>query len=178
MKKIKLLLVSLFLLTLNSFGQTDFKWDKIDSVSKNKTEIYTLTKMYIAETWKSAQDVIQNDDKEGGVILIKGISIKNLYFQMNDHRWTFSYTVKFMFKDNKYRILVDNVYCQSARCRQYEWALMPVADKYPSKKGLGITNLNEERYLDLMKLLKYELQTIVDGYGIYLNTNSINKSNW
>ena len=85
-----------------AIGQTNFKWDKIDSIQKNQNELYSITKMYIGETWKSAQSVIQNDDKEGGSILVKGLSVQSLFFQMNDHRWTFSYTVKFLFKDNKY----------------------------------------------------------------------------
>ena len=97
-------------------AQTDFKWDKVDSVAKIKGQIYSDTKMFIAEFWKSAQNVIQNDDKEGGSILIKGASIQSKYFQMNDHTWTFSYTVKFMMKDNKCRIVIEDVYCQSARC--------------------------------------------------------------
>ncbi len=35
-----------------------------------KTHLYSATKMFIAEFWKSAKDVIQNDDKEAGIILI------------------------------------------------------------------------------------------------------------
>jgi hypothetical protein len=35
--------------------------------------------MYIAETWKSAQDVIQNDDKEGGADFSEGIKYSNTF---------------------------------------------------------------------------------------------------
>lgn len=174
-----LILFSLiFLLSFVSFSQDNFKWDKINSITKSKDELYTLTKMYIAETWNSAQDVIQNDDKDAGVIVVKGLCIKSQFFQLNNHKWTFSYTIKFQFKDNKYRIIVDNVYCQSARCEQYDWPLMPVADTYPTEKGFRQTSLTEQKYLEIMSLLKNDLQSIIDGYENYLNTTKGNNSDW
>lgn len=165
------------LFILISHAQTNFKWDKIDSIAKNKNELYSLTKMYIGETWKSAQNVIQNDDKEGGAILLKGLSVQSLYYQMNDHNWTFSYTVKFLFKDKKYRIVIEDVYCQSARVAQYDWPLMPVADNYPAEQGLKITGVNQERYLEIMASLKKELQSIVDGFESYLKKENDNMNN-
>ena len=179
MKKVIFTAISLMILTLG-YSQDNFKWEKIDSISKNKNEIYSLTKMFIGETWKSAQDVIQNDDKEGGMVLVKGLSIQSLYFQANDHRWTFSYTVKFLFKDNKYRVIIEDVFCKSARCGQYEWPHMPVADTYPTEKGLKTTGVNEERYLEIMTSLKKELQSIVDRYESYLKkaTSNGNNGDW
>jgi len=176
MKKVILTTISILFMTI-SYAQTNFKWDKIDSIAKNKNELYSLTKMYIGETWKSAQNVIQNDDKEGGAILVKGLSVQNLYYQMNDHKWTFSYTIKFLFKDNKYRVVIEDVYCQSARVAQYDWPLMPVSDTYPAEKGLKTTGVNEVRYLEIMSSLKNELQSIVDGYGSYLKKQNTGSSN-
>lgn len=75
MKKTILLIAGIFI-GFASFAQTNFKWEKIDSVAKTKSQLYSDTKMFIAETWKSSKDVIQNDDKEGGVLLIRGISIR------------------------------------------------------------------------------------------------------
>jgi hypothetical protein len=177
MKKLLFTTISMLFLT-NVIGQTNFKWDKIDSIQKNQNELYSITKMFIGETWKSAQSVIQNDDKEGGSILVKGLSVQSLYFQMNDHRWTFSYTVKFLFKEKKYRVIIEDVYCQSAVCAQYEWPHLPVADDYPIEKGLKLTGLNEERYLEVMTTLKKELQNIIDGYEDYLKSSKSNNGDW
>ena len=181
MKKSKTLLTLTFILIgLVSFGQSNFKWDVItDSLENNKSELYSKTKLFIGETWKSAQDVIQNDDKEAGVILIKGVSVQNLYYQMNDHRWTFNYTIKFMIKDNKCRILIEDVYCSAARVAQYEWPHMPVSDTYPESKGLKITGVNEERYLTIMTSLKLELQSIADSYTAAVKKPLVtNDSDW
>jgi len=176
MKKVKLLLVliTIYLCPI-SFTQTTYQIVKIDSITKNKNEIYAITKMYIAETWKSSQDVIQNDDKDAGIILVKGLNIQHLVFQMNDHIWTFAYTVKFTFKDNKYRIVIDNIYNQSARCLTYEWPHLLISDTYP---GFKATAINEERYFIIMNALKTELQNIVYRYEKYLKTSSISTEEW
>ncbi len=78
MKKM-LFFIAASLITLSSIAQVDFRWEKIDSVDKSKSQIYSDTKMAIAELWKSAQSVIQNDDKEGGMILVKGASRKAVH---------------------------------------------------------------------------------------------------
>jgi hypothetical protein len=74
--------------------------------------------------------------------------------------------------------VIEDVYCQAARCAQYEWPHMPVADTYPSEKGLKTTGVNEERYLEVMTTLKKDLQSIADGYEKYLKTPKSNNGDW
>jgi len=162
-----------------SFGQASFQWDVItDSLDDNQSQLYSKTKLFIGETWKSAQNVIQNDDKDAGIILVKGVIIQNLYYQMNDHRWTFSYSVKFLMKDNKCRIIIEDVYCSAARVTHYEWPHMPVSDVYPSSKGMKITGVNEKRYVQIMVSLRQELQSIIDSYIDYVKKPLVNNSDW
>ncbi len=170
MKKILLIIAGLFCITL-TFGQNNFEWEKVDSVAKSKDEIYSITKMYIGEMWKSAKDVIQNDDKEGGIIMVKGLNIQS---KMST-TWKFAYTVKFMFKEKKYRIVIDNVNCESARAGAYNWPLLAVGETYP---GYGKTSVSEKKYFDIMTTLKEELQSIVDGYAKYLNNSKLKSSDW
>ena len=63
-------------------------------------------------------------------------------------------------------IVIDNVYCKSARVGGYDWALLSMAESYPEKGGLKKTNVTEKRYLVIMKTVKDELQGIVDAYEI------------
>jgi len=178
-KRKSLLVLALMLISITSFGQANFKWDVIiDSLDDNQDQLYSKTKLFIGETWKSAQNVIQNDDKDAGIILIKGISVQNLYYQMNDHRWTYSYSIKFLMKNNKCRIIIEDVYCSAARVAQYDWPLMPLSDVYPSSKGMKITGVNEKRYIQLMTSLRAELQSIVDSYTDYVKKPLVNNSDW
>ena len=112
MKKIIIIIV-FFLPSFLIFGQENFNWEKIDSTSKSKSQIYSDTKLFISEYWKSSKDVIQNDDKEGGIVLIKGtLSCFETYGLIKRH-FVYSYNIKFFMKENKFRIVVDNVHCIS-----------------------------------------------------------------
>ena len=176
MKKVVLFAVmALCLSCLTSQAQENFQWDVIDSIPKTKDQIYSDTKMFIAEQWKSAQNVIQNDDKEKGIILLKGNSIQKRFFQLNDHIWVFVYTVKFYMKDNKYRIVIDNIYCESARCAQYDWPLLPITLDYP---GMMKTSLNKERFIEIMVTIQAEMQLIVDKYKSFMQTESTIEEDW
>jgi len=170
MKKLLLISTAILLTSNIMFGQKDFKWDvKSDSIpDQTKDQLYSKTKLFIAETWKSAQNVIQNDDKEAGNVLIKGIIEEWITFNVWKHFFRFSYTVIFYVKDNKCRIVIDNVTCNETSIPgstgAYQWPCPPVADNYPIEKGYRLTGTNEEIYLELMNQLKNDLQLIVDIY--------------
>ena len=174
----KVILTTLVILSMAiGFAQISFKWQKVDSIPKTKAQIYSDTKMFIAEYWKSAQNIIQNDDKKAGVILIKGESIVSKYFQLNDHKWTYSYTVKFFFKEKKYKIVIENVRCVSAFCGTNPWPLVEACDtcKFP---GIMKTSLNKERYTAVLLSLKSELQSIVDNYDKIIKTPNYSNGDW
>lgn len=174
MKHLLIVLIAFFVISPVA-AQENFLWDLRDSTILSKTELYSRVKMFIAETWNSADDVIQNDDKDGGAVLVKGIARHSLYYQLNDHNWTFSYNVKFQFRDNQYRLVIENVRCTGARVAEYEWAHMPVMDSYnwEKREGLRITNVNAERYMKLMTPLKADLQGIADAYLAYLKAPKV-----
>ena len=138
--------------------------------------------MFIADNWKSAQNVIQNDDREGGNILVKGLTQTirvNRGLMVSD--FTFSYTIKFMFKDNKYKFVIEDVRCHShwiPGSKGGEAACTIVSETYPTEKGFGLTGLaSEKKYLDLMDNLKKDIQAIYDSYITYINKKSAD-SNW
>jgi hypothetical protein len=168
-----------FLLFIASsvFGQELAKMERIDSVSKSKDQIYADTKMFIAEYWKSAQNVIQNDDKENGVILVKGSMKESLVFMMNTHDYYYSYSVKFFMKEGRYRILLDNVKCSSAVCAGNSWPLVEFCDvcEYP---GYGPTGMPKEAWAKLQLMIGKEFSNLFDGYSNYIKSTSITNADW
>lgn len=177
-------MMALFGLSLvtSCFGQKNFVWEKVDTSSKTKNQLYSDTKMFIADKWNSAQNVIQNDDKEGGNILIKGLTQKirvNRGLSVDDY--TFSYTIKFMFKENKYRMVIDDVRCHSSWVTTNtttQGGCTIVSETYPTEKGFALTGLaSEKKYLDLMGRLKEDIQGIYDEYIKYISKKSA-ENNW
>jgi hypothetical protein len=73
----------------------------------NSGELYSRAKAWIAETYRSANDVIQLDDKESGRLIVKG-SFRITYY-MNP-AWVY-HTLTLEVKDGRYRYtLTDFVF--------------------------------------------------------------------
>jgi hypothetical protein len=80
----------------------------------SKDEIYTKTKLWIAQSYKSPQDVLQLDDKESGVIVIKGI------FEISPAYVHYTFTIKI--KDGKMKLDTDHIYSDSSKGNpNYGW---------------------------------------------------------
>ncbi len=169
----------LFISIGNLIAQKDFKWEKVDSIQKSKSEIYADTKMFIAETWKSAKDVIQNDDKESGVILIKGKSSIYTPFMLNGYTYVYSYTITFKMKDNKYKINIDQVHFDDgwANGAPHLSAIEPFdGDNYPGMPMSG--GLPKGKAVKMMEQLKADLQGIFDSYNIQIIKPSVKDAGW
>lgn len=185
MKKLFLTIIAIFTLTL-CFSQTNFKWEKVDSVNKTKDQIYSDTKMFIAETWKSAQNVIQNDDKDGGMILIKGASIQTAYYgkgmMMQTYKYIYNYTIKFMMKDGKYKMILDDVVLDKAYMVGSTYPITPIepfdGDNCPETGTMKHMGCPKKNVIIMMTAFKGELQSIVDGYDKYIKTSIATGTGW
>jgi len=167
MKKLFLISLALFLI-YSAYGQADFKWGKIDTIQKTKSQIYSDTKMFISGEWKSSGKIIQNDDKEAGVIVVKGKSSQIFNFALCPYEYTYEYIVTFKMRDGMYKITIDHVYCASAyggKDRSPIKRIEPVDGiPYPLETGW----LAEKRAVKMIQTLKQELQTILDSYVEFL----------
>jgi hypothetical protein len=170
--KYLILIITAFVSFTISVAQTNFKWEKIDSVAKSKAQIYSDTKMFIAETWKSAKNVIQNDDKDAGAIFIEGTVQKIGGSGLRVATFWYSYTVKFYIKEQKYKINIENV--QFKTSDKAGWTA-DVADEWPG--GMKCA-LSKKPWTELMTSLKSDMQKIVDDYAKYIKTPTGSNNSW
>lgn len=155
-------------------AQNKFKWETIDSTSNSKDQLYSLTKTFIAEKWNSANDVVQNDDKDGGVIILKGLTNKfHQKYLMNYHEFVYQYTIKFYFKDKKYKVQLEDVSCYSHYVGVNKWPCIEPTEDYSRK----IEGMPPEKLREMMDDLKKELGTIFQSYNNYIY-NSKDKTDW
>lgn len=79
----------------------------IEVTGKSKDILYAASKKWIVDNFKSAETVIQSEEKEIGQIILTGIGgFKNDDIIQN-HR--FKFNVQIDLKDNKYRIRIYNI---------------------------------------------------------------------
>lgn len=200
--KVSLFFFLLLVFTLNSLAQSNFEWVKTDSIQKTKDQIYSTTKMFIAETWKSSKEVIQNDDKDGGIILIKGKTeinweqpVKTGMTKMTIfHDSWYSYNVTFRMKNSKYQIKIDNVTpdddFQNSIGGSFtglspevkDWTLSSqdsitlvsqFNNKLGGKNAIKIMLDSYPLYQNVIRLLQTNLQNIVSSYSDYLKRSVV-----
>lgn len=131
MKKI-FLIISLVILSVNSFSQTKENLQKlidkfprneegevvftlIDTIpDKSKSDLYYSAYSYIIERYNSANNVIQMNDSIRGTIICKGstsIGVTTGKVLFTDIVCTFyyPYTLKIQCKDNRYKVGICNI---------------------------------------------------------------------
>jgi hypothetical protein len=175
----KLLLSTLTLLIfLNVNAQNTPSWEKKDSVTLTKNQIYNFTKVFIAEYWKSAKEVIQSEDKESGEIFIKGKTKQMANIGLGQHLdFWYVYSVKFMMKDNKFKITVYNVKLDSSPS---DWWQSKSEALEPQKNfpGRNKTGLSEKNWITLIESINNEMQLIVDSYDKEIKKNKPTQEDW
>lgn len=168
MKKAFLFIIALIFVLNNSDAQENFKWEKTDSLNKTKEQIYSDSKLFIAKTWNSANDVIQNDDKEAGIILLKGASIRKVNFMSGEYVYIYKYTMTIKMKNGKYKIELNDVYCDKAYMTGSSSNIVKIepfeGDNCPPTGTMRAMGLPKKQAIIMMADFKKSLQDIVDSY--------------
>ena len=132
----KLLILSIFLLSIQQFSSQnvldelkkvkdsilnlDIKERKItatvDAIGKTKSEIYSIINKWVSINYNSANDVIQMNDKESGIMIVKGLSAvsfinptRAIYPKTKafptKNKMLLNHLLEIKVKDNKYRLI-------------------------------------------------------------------------
>jgi hypothetical protein len=100
-------------------------YEEVVEQSGTKDQLYTKAKLWIADNFKSAKNVIQTDDKEEGLIVVKALfnysyqhyftstkkKRKEVETQTLDYpeNRNANFTMKIFLKDNKYKFLITDI---------------------------------------------------------------------
>ncbi len=104
MKKILLVLVSV--MAINLYAQEPLSFSEVVQVEGiSKGELYNRAKIWFAEVYKDAKEVIQVDDKESGKIIGKGTEPFTQSFMTSSAitKGGISYIIKVFLKDGRYK---------------------------------------------------------------------------
>lgn len=102
----------LFLIPTILFAQ-EYKFEKTDTIDLSNDELYSRTKIFIADFWNNANFVTQNDSKENIQVVGKHSEIRKVGMGLSNI-YEYKYTVRFRMKDNKYRIEIYDIICTGA----------------------------------------------------------------
>ena len=174
MENLKVMMMTLMmcLMTMVSFGQTpEMNLDKVFESVESKDILYSKSKIFISEMFKSAKDVIQLDDKENGIILVKGVIKESFSYSLQSLDYYFSFTMKIYVKDNKYRIVISDVYNSSA---PYKYNKILI-NNY---RGAFRDNLPKKKYWELMESLSKNINNFSISFENYMKKEFIINDDW
>ncbi len=182
LRNITLSIILIFTLTFNLNGQESFKIDLIDSSNLKKNELYSATKQFIAQTWKSANNVIQNDDRDGGNVVVKGVSEMKVP-GMFGYTYIYAYTFTFRVKDEKFRITLDNIYCENAKVKSNNSCDLKLiqpfdGDNCPSTSSIFCIGPSKSKAIEMMNSLRKEMNYIAYLYSIAMKNHKKVSDDW
>lgn len=94
----------------NDFGKIVFQ--RVDSIDKSKDLLFSMSKEWFVNTFKSGKAVIELEDKESGTMIGKGIYQDDV--TKYDIPIYYHYTVKVETKENKVRFTIYDIYTKGS----------------------------------------------------------------
>ena len=135
MRKLLFLIIAFF--TIGAFAQGNpIKFDKvIQAEGKNVSVLYPTIRAWVATTFNSAQDVLQMDDAQNGIIICKGNFSYRAPEGMN-YRYAdgiINFTLKVQVRDGRYKVTMSDFIHKSTNINGKKfWSagLITDSDKY------------------------------------------------
>lgn len=112
-----LLFAPFFSFAQNKLPEKDGKviYEEVDSMPGiEKDELYSRSKIWLVNTFKSAKDVVQLDDKQSGQLIGKGNFQYEYVVLLTSGTWICSFTLQIDCRGNKARIKIYDISSRSA----------------------------------------------------------------
>tara|TARA_R110001599_G_scaffold332511_1_gene547963 strand:+ start:10894 stop:11688 length:795 start_codon:yes stop_codon:yes gene_type:complete len=158
-------------LPFNEEGTMEFS--EVIEANGTADELYIRAKLYFADNFKSAQNVIQLDDKDNRIVVGKGWSSMYLNLGLGDFKLRLKFTVKIQTRDGRYKYDIYDMSFESIESSTetypHDWFSK---ESFFNKKG-NPRNINEA----YKRATINEIESLRSGIIGALN-KPINKSDW
>ncbi len=135
-------------------GSNPFRWDVVTELKGTKKELYDKATIVIADIYVSSNDVIRISDIDKGII-VKGVTTHRIPGFGNMPDAIFHYTLKMQFKDNKYRIVIDDLYGEATN-----GPTIPITLNF--RGGLGLYGISKNVHHKLMAMVTADMNLIIE----------------
>lgn len=143
----------------------------IEFKDASKDNIYNGSRQWVAQSFKSAQDVIQMDDKESGIIIAKG----NMKYPCTGSWWCSGYenmlvkfTLKIESRDGRARVTFSDIV-------RYTPASYTAGFRTPESED-KIANYTKN--LDTVGQVRAEFNNLFQSYEKTVNNTHASKDDW
>ena len=163
----KCLFLMLMMISMSVMGQeTPLQCDTvIQAQGKSVSEIYTTVKSWVATTFNSAQDVIQMDDPDNGILICKG----NFSYDAPGgvmsgvlDGWV-HFTLQVQVRESRYRITMGQFAHEAKPVPggSYDWSLGLITDRERAKAKGAVSARQKKAWKDLKVKCKMQFMEVV-----------------
>ncbi|OAV72491.1 hypothetical protein Barb6_01077 [Bacteroidales bacterium Barb6] len=151
-------------------GGSDVVFTKIiEDIPETKDEIYTNILSYFAIDYKSANDVVQQKDKDADIVIEKGI------FEVNQFNcW---HTIRFDIKEGRVRVAISVATYKQKEYNKYDTEEHPIIGNYPfmgeNYPSVQWAKMNKGFYSKSFIGLCNTINNTFDNIGKYLRDSTI-----
>jgi hypothetical protein len=179
MKKAIITIVCTLIYIVSAYAQEPVA-SETKETEATKTELFSFTKMFIADKWQNANNALVNADEESGVLQVASETQKAVKQGMGlGCIYDYSYSVRFRVKDNKYRVEIYDVRCTNAEQvglgSSYDVPFIEYfeGDEPKAKTQSMGKGATKKQAKQVMEDLRSEFAEILSAYSQYIQ-NSIN----
>lgn len=178
----KVLTLFLLSLSINCYSQESLKFSKIITIdSIGAKEIYNITKKWVIESFNSPGKVIQIDDSEQNLILVRAKEnySKNNIFYVAFEGWV-NYTIQIQTKDGRLKVELFNFSHQNLERLDQSYSLGEIySEENPyTKMNVNVKKYRNEVSNDINIKMKLLSDIIYKNIETYISKYKIDKDNW
>lgn len=165
----KCLFLMLMMVSMSVMAQEEpIQFDEVvKAEGKSVPELYTTIKMWVATNYNSAQDVIQMDDAQNGILICKGAFEydhgKGITGEVMDG-WV-DYTLKVQVREGRYKVSVGNFVHKANPVRngRYDWSLGLITTRERAKAKGAVDARQKKAWKNLKTVCKVKAYEIIEG---------------
>lgn len=165
----KCLFLMLMMVSMSVMAQEEpIQFDEVvKAEGKSVPELYTTIKMWVATNYNSAQDVIQMDDAQNGILICKGAfeydNGGGLMGYVLDG-WV-DYTLKVQVREGRYKVSVGNFVHKANPVKNgtYDWSLGMITTRERAKVNGPVDARQKKAWKKLKTVCKVKAYEIIEG---------------
>lgn len=177
----KYIVILLAFLPVIGMSQDSFQIDSVFTATGTQVELVGKTKIWVAQSFNSYKNVIETEDKEQGLFILKGTlqysydyySVKKKQVKKSDEKWTDKarFTVKIFLKENKAKVVVSDIVLVHVIEPLSKNLIPDFITNAENKSKSESVDQQCEGNTDLSKLegVKSQLKSMINSIILYLN---------
>ena len=180
-REILSIIIILLFLSFSASSQDKLTYSEVINIdSASKDELYNRAKAWFVNSFVSANDVIQMDDKDGGSIIGKAVMNFTQSFLSGSlgTNGVIRYSVKIFLKDDRYKYEITDFVHDPSNKSHGDFSMGVITTSESPPGGKGSMKWRTRVWNDLKSTIEYNIPALVESLINGMNTPTEVTNDW